>query len=287
MSRITFLGLRAMGRRMAQRLIDAGHTVTVWNRSDAAATALQAHGALVAASPREAAEGAEFVIAMVYDDIASRQVWLDPVAGAALGMAATAIAIESSTLTPAWVIELGQALRARGVELVDAPVAGSRPQAEAGQLIYMVGGTPQAVAAASPVLAHMGGGVHHVGGPGSGAWLKLSVNALFAAQVAAMAEQLSLLRGAGLDPDVALAALRAMPVTSPAAAGAAALMLAANYTPQAPVDLIAKDLEYALQSAAQLGRELPVTAIVHARLRAASAAGFGGENLVAIAKLYP
>ena len=121
---------------------------------------------------------------------------------------------------------------------------------------------------------------------GSGAWLKLAVNAFFATQVVAMAEQLNLLRKAGLDPQRALDSLRSMPVTSPAAAGAAALMLAGNYSPQAPVDLIAKDLDYALQSGASAGAPMPVTAAVKARFDAASLAGFGNENLVAVAKLY-
>jgi 3-hydroxyisobutyrate dehydrogenase len=103
------------------------------------------------------------------------------------------------------------------------------------------------------LLLALGGAVHHVGG-GSGAWLKLAVNALFGIQVAAMAEQLALLRGAGLDVARALAALKTMPVTRPAAAGAATLMLDGNFAPQAPVDLIVKDLGYALGSATQARR---------------------------------
>jgi 3-hydroxyisobutyrate dehydrogenase len=286
MSRITFLGLGAMGRRMAARLLAAGHPVTVWNRTPGPAAELHALGAQVAASPRAAAAEAEFVIAMVYDDEASRQVWLDPQHGAAAGTPPGAIAIESSTLTPGWVRELGAALATNGVSLLDAPVAGTRPQAEAGQLIYMVGGDAHAVDAGTPVLRAMGAAVHAVGGPGCGAWLKLAVNALLGAQTVAMAEQLAMLKRAGLDLPVALAALRGMPVTSASAAGAAALMLAGNFAPQAPVALIFKDLDCALRAAQGLGLDLALTNAVAQRFRAAEQRGLGAENLVAVAKLH-
>jgi 3-hydroxyisobutyrate dehydrogenase len=286
MQRIAFLGLGAMGRRMATRLIAAGHEVAVWNRSPEPTAALHALGAHVAQSPRAAVADADVVIAMVFDDAASRRVWLDPHDGAAAGMRAGVVAVESSTLSPAWIAELGATLAERAIPLVDAPVAGSRPQAEGGQLVFMVGGDAQAVTQVTPVLRAMGHSVHAVGAAGSGAWLKLAVNALFGTQVLAMAEQLSALRAAGLDLPAAVDALRAMPVTSAAAGGAAALMLAGNYAPQAPVDLITKDLSYALAAAAERGRDLPLTAAVKARFELAQAAGYGSENLVAVARLY-
>jgi 3-hydroxyisobutyrate dehydrogenase len=283
MNRIAFLGLGAMGSRMATRLVAAGHAVTVWNRSAAATEPLRAAGAAVAATPRAAVADADVAISMVFDDAASQAVWLDAGIGAIHALQPDAVAIEASTLTPAWIDRLGDALAARGVAFVDAPVAGSRPQAEAGQLIFMVGGDDATVARITPPLLAMGGAVHHVGPRGGGAWLKLTVNALFGTQVAAMAEVLAQWREAGLDPARALAALKAMPVTSPAAAGAAALMLAGQYAPQAPVALIAKDLGYALASA---GQPLPITQAVATRFAAARDAGFGDENIVAVARLY-
>lgn len=279
-TRIAFLGLGAMGQRMAARLLAAGQRVTVWNRSPGPSSALQQQGASVAATPREAAQDADIVFSMVFDDAASRRVWLDPVEGARLGLQTSAIAIECSTLSPSWVQELAAALP---VPLVDAPVAGSRLQAEAGQLIFMAGGAPEAVARVQPLLLQLGGAVHPVGASGSGAWLKLAVNSLFATQVTAMAELLALLRGAGLDPAPLLATLKTMPITSPAAAGAASLMLAGNDSPQAPVDLIHKDLRYALAASPQ---PLPLFHAVAARFQAAHDAGLGAENLVAVRKLY-
>ncbi|MGL4233447.1 MAG: NAD(P)-dependent oxidoreductase, partial [Casimicrobium sp.] len=169
---------------------------------------------------------------------------------------------------------------------IDAPVAGSRPQADAGQLIFMVGGETQAVDAARDVFSAMGGALHHVGPTGSGALLKLAVNALFGVQVATVAELLNFLSKNGADAPRALEALRAMPVMSPAAAGAGGLILAQNFAPQAPVDLIAKDLGYAVQSARNCDAVLPATEVAWRTYKRASDAGFGNENLVAVSKLF-
>ena len=285
MTRIAFLGLGAMGRRIATRLVDGGHEVTVWNRSAAPVEPFRATAAHVATTPREAVQDADVVWSMVYDDDASRDVWLDPTTGALAALRPGTLAIESSTLSPRWVTSLASEVEARDVHLVDAPVTGSRLQADGGQLIFLAGGRDEDVDALRPLFAIAGQAVHHVGAVGSGAILKLAVNAFFATQVVGMAEALDLLRRSGLDAR-ASGALAALPVTSAAAAGAARAMLAADYAPQAPVDLIAKDLSYALAHADEHGGTPSVTRTVAARFAAASAAGYGAENLVAVSKLY-
>jgi 3-hydroxyisobutyrate dehydrogenase len=150
----------------------------------------------------------------------------------------------------------------------------------------VVGGDAAAVNAATPVLMAMGSAVHRIGPVGHGARLKLAVNTLFATQVVAMAEQLGALAAGGVDTGVALNALKATPVLSPAAAGAGAGMLADTFAPMFPVDLVRKDIAYADATARSDGRELPLVAAVAERLAAASAAGLGAENLTAVAKLY-
>ncbi len=125
-----------MGSRMARRLLEAGHDLTVWNRTASAAEFLAARGAIVASTPREAARGADAVIAMVRDDEASAAIWSDGETGAFGGMRSGALAIESSTLTPAHVRAWGQEARDHGVAPVEAPVSGSRPQADGGHLLY-------------------------------------------------------------------------------------------------------------------------------------------------------
>lgn len=286
MSAIAVLGMGAMGSRIASRLLAAGHAVTVWNRSVLACESLIGLGAALASTPRDAAMNAEIVISMVFDDTASRAVWLDDETGALKGLVRGGLAIESSTLTPTCLGEIGASMAAQGVDFIDAPVAGSRLQADMGQLIFMAGGEIEAIERARPVLLQLGNSLHHIGPLGSGAWLKLAVNSLFGTQVAAIAEQIALLKAAGVDVDRAIAALKAMPVTSPAAAGAATLMLAGNFAPQAPVDLILKDLTYALLSAKHVDVNLPVTSAVADQFQAASAAGYGHENLVAVSKLH-
>lgn len=281
--KITILGLGAMGARMAARLLAAGHAVTVWNRSPGSAAALATQGSIIAETPRAAVAGAEIAIAMLRDDEASRRVWLAPDDGALAGLAPGAIAIESSTLTIGWVGELSAAMAARGAAFLDAPVAGSRPQAEAGQLIHLVGGEAAVLERARPVLATLGGAIHHAGAAGQGALLKLAVNTLFAVQVAAMAELVALLRQASPDAARLIELLGATPVCSPAAKGAAASMLASGFAPMFPVELVEKDLGY-FEAAA--GFAAPVAQATRGQYQAAMAAGLGQQHLTAVAKLF-
>jgi 3-hydroxyisobutyrate dehydrogenase len=286
MKNISILGVGAMGSRMAASLLKAGYTVTVWNRSVAKTQPLQAMGARVAVTPREAASGAHVVISMLRDDAASRSAWLDRSEGALAGMAAGSIAIESSTLTPVWVRELGQAAQSAGVEFLDAPVAGSRPQAEAGQLIYLVGGPAATLQRADAVLKSMSAAVHHAGDVGSGATVKLMVNALFGMQVAAMAELLGWAKRSGLDASKALEIMGSTPVASPAAKIAGQAMLAGNFTPMFPLELVEKDFSYALESASCSQSKLPVVRSTHAVMKTALSEGLAQDNLTVLIKLY-
>ena len=214
MSQIAILGVGAMGSRMALNLLRARHRVTVWNRRPSAAKALVEAGARWAGTPKDAAADAEFVIAMVRDNEASRQVWIDPETGAAAGMTSGSIAIESSTLTPEWIRELGATLAARGIALLDAPVVGSTPQAELAQLIYLVGGDAAIYARSQDVLTAMGSSLHHVGPVGSGAMAKLVTNALLGVQVTTIAELIGLLKWSGIDASRVLAAVSRTPAWS-------------------------------------------------------------------------
>ena len=138
------------------------------------------------------------VLACVRDDEAARAVWLDDERGAVQGLAAGALAIDSSTLTPDTVRELDAALREAGARFVEAPVVGSRPQAEARALVHLVGAREADFAAAQPVLARLGKAAHHLGAPGDGAVMKLAVNAYFATQAAALGELLGFAARAGV-----------------------------------------------------------------------------------------
>lgn len=276
MTRIAFLGMGAMGRRMVKHLVEAdgAHEVVVFNRTAARAEGL---GAPVASSPADAARDRDVVISMVTDDAAARALWLDPDRGALGAMTEGALAIEASTVTPTWIATLGAAADDAGVRLLDAPVVGSTPQAEAAALCWLLGGDAETVAEADPVLARMGNKRLHVGPAGHGAAFKLVVNALFATQVAALSELLAMATTQGLTPAVVAEHLATLPVTSPAAAGVLNLMVRGDHAPRFPIDLVHKDLTYAVDSGAG-----PLITEVAARFEAASRAGRGDDNLSAV-----
>jgi 3-hydroxyisobutyrate dehydrogenase len=286
MKHITFLGLGAMGARMAAALLDAGFSLTVWNRDASKADALVAHGATLAPTPREAAANADMVFAMVRDDEASRTVWLDEASGALAGMRAGSIAIECSTLTPAWVRTLGEHAVRHNVALLDAPVSGSRPQAEAKQLIFMVGGEAAALARAEPALKAMGAAVHHAGAIGAGATVKLFVNAMIGVQFAALAELIGAMKQTDVDAKVALDIFGATHVASPVAKNAGAAMLAQSYAPLFSIELVEKDFGYIERLRAPAEHMLPLVHATRMAQQRAMHAGLGEMNLTALVKLY-
>ena len=291
MAKIAFLGLGAMGSRMATSLLKAGHTLTVWNRDDSRTHPLTAAGARKAATPYEAAKGCEFVIAMLRDVPASRSVWLDAGTGALEGMAPDAIAIDSSTVTVAWAKELARTVTTKGMRFLEAPVVGSRPQADAGQLIYLAGGEHSTFAEAEPVLKQMAGTVHHTGLAGSAAMVKLSVNPLYAIQIAALGELLGLISREGFDTARCAEVLTSTPSASPAVKLAAGAMLARNFAPLFPIELVEKDLGYTVETATAHGPNhppvhLPLVAAAQAIFQQAVQAGHGEDNITGVAQLY-
>jgi 3-hydroxyisobutyrate dehydrogenase-like beta-hydroxyacid dehydrogenase len=275
-----------MGQRMAANLLQAGHNVHVWNRTAERCNELVARGATSHSTPREAAEQADFVISMLRDDIASRTVWLERECGALGGLKPDAIAIECSTLSLGWCTELAETVHAYNADFLDAPVIGSRPQAEARQLIQLVGGRPETLKLAHAVLETNADTIHHIGQPGHGMAMKLAVNALFGIQVAAMGELLGFLGQYGIDKHQSAVLLNRLPVTSPAAGVAAASMAAGNYAPLFPAELAHKDFEYAVDSAKSRDVELPITSSVRDLFARVIASGYGGENIHAVERLF-
>ena len=240
-------------------------------------------GAQPASTPAAAVAEADGVIAMLRDDEASRSVWLDPQHGALAALAPAAWVVESSTLTVAWVRELANAVGETGRDFVDAPVLGSRPQADEGQLVHLIGGSRAAVDRVTPVLAALGHARHHAGPAGSGAALKLIANTLFGIQVAALAELAGRMRQLGLNPADAFSQLGETPVMSQAGKGAVELILAGRHDPLFPVELVAKDFSYAVGDKAS---EMPVSAASAAVFDRAGELGLGNSNLTAVARLY-
>lgn len=199
MAKIGFLGVGRMGFGMAARLIAAGHEVTVFNRSPDRAAELVSAGAVPARTPREAAQGAEAIIAMVADDEASRAVWLGADGALAGDVAPGAFTVECSTLSRPWVLELAKHAAVQGFRYIDSPVTGLPEAAAAGALTLFVGAEQTHLEAVRPLLNPLCHHIVHFGDIGAGTAYKLVQNLLGSIQIAATAEALRTAELAGLD----------------------------------------------------------------------------------------
>ncbi len=278
---IAFLGLRAMGAPMASNLAAAGFALRVWHRSPARAEPFAATGATVCASPAEAVRGARFVVSMVADDEATREVMLGPDGVVAAAAPGTTI-VDSSTNSPAMSREVARAAVARGLSHLDAPVSGSIAQASGRELVFMVGGPQDAFDAARPLFDAMGRMARRMGDSGAGSTIKLVNNMLSGTMSAAIAEAMSVALAAGLEP----AAVQA--ILSEGAAGSRLTrtkipkMAAGDFSPQFQLGLMEKDLRYFLALAQEVDRPVPVASLVRTQLQAARRAGLGTQDVSAI-----
>lgn len=246
--RVAILGLGTMGSGMAGRVLSAGFPLCVYNRSREKAKRFEEAGASVSDTPREAAAQGEIVLSMVADDAASRAVWFGR-DGALAGAAPGAVLIESSTLSLNYVGELAAAATERGCEFLDAPVTGTKPHAESGQLLFLVGGPLQALTTARPALEVMSRGIIHLGPTGAGALLKLINNFLCGVQAASLAEASALIDAGGVDREKALSVLTNGAPGSPLVKTIASRSMAADADPSFLLRLMAKDLNYAVAEA--------------------------------------
>lgn len=279
--RIAILGLGTMGMGMARNLLKAGFAVSAYNRTPAKAAPLGTLGADIAGTPADAAHDADIVISMLSDDDASRNTWTGE-HGALSGAKPGALLVESSTVTPAWIAELALLASERNLHLLDAPVTGSRLQAEGGQLTFLVGGDPAVLDRARPALAAMSKEIVLLGPLGSGARMKLINNFLAGVQVASLAEAMAWIERSGLDREQALKILCNGAPGSPLINTISARMVAANYDVNFLLPLMRKDLHYAAADAATLNLELRTAKTAETRFADAIQAGHTGQDMSAI-----
>jgi 3-hydroxyisobutyrate dehydrogenase len=277
--KVALLGLGIMGSGMARQLLAHGFAPTVWNRDLSKTAALREAGAQVAASPVEAVREADVAIAMVASDVASRSVWID--SGALAAMKPNSIVIESSTLTIDWSRELAAAATARTLKILDAPVTGSKSQAQSGSLRFLVGGDAGVLARARPVIEAMGSFIH-VGPQGSGTLLKLINNFVCGVQVASFAEALAMIERSGLEVNQAVEVLTGGAPGSPLVKTVAQRMLERAYDPHFFVPLMAKDLAYAGDAFGAAGIASALAEAARDRYLAAANAGFEQKDISAI-----
>ncbi len=224
MAKIGFLGLGRMGSGMAARMVAAGHEVRVFNRSQGKVAELVAQGATAAETPREAAEHADAIIAMVADDTASRAVWFGP-EGALAEASAGAFAVECSTLSRTHMLELARAAAAQGLRFLDSPVTGLPEAAAAGELTLFVGANSTDLDDARPLLAPLCDRIVRFGEVGTGTTYKLMQNLLGSIQIVATAEALRTAELAGLDPPTVMDTLSRGNAASPTVLRAGRLIL--------------------------------------------------------------
>jgi 3-hydroxyisobutyrate dehydrogenase len=281
MSTVAFIGLGAMGSRMAMNLHAAGHKLRVYNRDKAKTKPFADKGIEVCDSPAAAAKGAEFVCSIVSDDVATRAVMLG--ASGVIGAAAQGtIVLDSSTNTPAMAKEVAKAAAAKGIFYLDAPVSGSLIQAQGKELVILVGGDKAAFDKAQPVLGAMGRMVRRIGDTGAGATLKLINNMLSASLTAAIAEGAQAAEAAGLDKDAT------MEVLNEGAAGSRLMktklpkIFKRDFTPQFQLELMDKDLRYYLALAQDLDCPAPIASLVRSQFQAAKRAQLGKLDSCAV-----
>lgn len=280
MARVAFLGLGQMGAPMAGRLLQAGHGLTVWDLVPGSGAALVLRGAELAPSPAAACLGADFIITMLPDPEALESVAFGA-AGIAPSLTPGQTVVEMSTVGPA----AARSLRARlaPIATVDAPVLGSVPEAEAGQLSIFVGGSSADFELVRPVLESLGR-PRHVGGPGIGAATKLAVNVTIVAAMAVIGEALAIGGALGVSREVLLDSLVDSPLGG-LAKRKRALIEAGEFPPQFKLRLAAKDIRLVDSAATSAGLRTPVTGAVHQWLEEAERAGAGGLDFAALVAL--
>ncbi|HXG41054.1 MAG TPA: NAD(P)-dependent oxidoreductase [Candidatus Limnocylindrales bacterium] len=283
MERVGFVGLGTMGRAMAANLARAGFPLTVWNRTPGRAGPLIELGATEAASPAELARRSEVVVVCVSDTPDVEAVLFGP-DGLAEGLAAGALVVDCSTISPSATRAFAARLAERGIGLVDAPVSGGSEGARDATLTIFVGGDDAAVGRARPILAALGRTITHLGPVGSGQAAKAVNQVILAGTYLGVAEGIVLALKAGLDVDRLVPALAAGAARSWVLENRSGRMIANDYPLGFRLALHLKDLGIGLELGREVGAALPVAGLA-AQLEAGLVAeGHGDDDNAALAR---
>ena len=277
---IAFLGTGRMGGPMAANLALAGFEVRAWNRTADRAEALAEDGAVPAASPAHAVDGAGILITMLADGPTTEQVWrkVEGVLAANPGL----IWVQMATVGLDWTQRFAVAAGRYGVSFFDAPVSGSQGPAEAGELVILASGPSGLREAVAPVFDVLGRHTAWLGPAGNGTRAKLVLNNWLADLAETTAENLSFARRLGLDQSALVDLLESTPLGAPYAIQKARVMLAGDFTPGFALKHALKDADLAAQAARESGTELPLTEALLPRWRLAAATGHAEDDVAAI-----
>jgi 3-hydroxyisobutyrate dehydrogenase len=278
----TILGAGIMGCGAAGVLAETGFVTKIWNRTPGKAGAALDRGATAAHTIADAVTQADVVISFLADDDASRSVWTGAQGALAL-MKPGAVAVESGTMSPAWIKSLASEAHARGLRFLDAPVTGSKVQAASGQLVLFVGGSPEDHAVAKPVLDAISQQQIHFGPVGSGAVYKLINNMLAASQLAALGEGLELARQSGIDMNAVASAVPIGAFASKIVLGKLPNALAGTHDDvHFALRWMLKDVSYAVDLADELGVSMDIIGRTQTAFARGVAEGLGDKDVGAV-----
>jgi len=278
MANVGFIGLGVMGAPMALNILKGGHSLCVFDLNPDAVARLVQAGATACKSPREVGAASDFVVTMLPEPhhVEGAVLGKD---GVAEGLRKGGIVIEMSTIDPTTSQRIGDELRARGMNLVDSPVGKTSEHAVSGTLTLMIGGEPEAIAAAEPVLDCMGDEKYYCGGPGMGHAMKITNNVLATTIMVANTEALALGLKCGLTLDLMQRVMRnTMAWNSQFSTAMPKKAFVGDASPGFAIDLAAKDVRLACELEERLGIESRIGRAGHAALKAASDAGYGARD---------
>ena len=257
-AKLGFIGLGNMGSRIAQRLLDHGYQLCVYDRDLTKVEAIAQRGAAVAENILQLARTVDVVLSCLTNDDAVRSVYSEP-AGVLAGARSKTVVLEMSTIAPESSRELHRIGARGGIEVLDVAISGSTPAAEQGILTLLVGGNEEVFRAAKPIFHAIAKQYFLLGGSGSGTAMKLVVNTLLGVGMQAIAEAVVLGEKAGIDRERLLTVLSKTAVIAPAHVGKLAKAAINDYTQQFPLSLMNKDFQLILEAAAQENVAMPAT----------------------------
>lgn len=284
-TKVGFIGLGIMGKPMSKNLLKAGYEIVVSDHNSEAADELVALGAQKVSSPKKIAELCDVVITMLPNSPQVKTVALGE-NGIIEGARPGSVFIDMSSISPLASREIHDALKQKGIDMLDAPVSGGEPKAIDGTLSVMVGGDKAIFDKYQPLLKAMAGSVVHTGDIGAGNVTKLANQIIVAVNIAAMSEALTLATKAGVNPDLVFQAIRGGLAGSTVLEAKAPMVMDRNFKPGFRIDLHIKDLANALDTSHGIGAQLPLTASVMEMMHALRVDGLGQADHSALACYY-
>lgn len=284
-TKVGFIGLGIMGKPMSKNLLKAGYDIVVSDHNSEVANELEALGAQTVSSAKEIAELCDVIITMLPNSPDVKAVALGE-NGIIEGARPGCVLIDMSSISPLASREIHDALKQKGIDMLDAPVSGGEPKAIDGTLSVMVGGDKAIFDKHQALLKAMAGSVVHTGDIGAGNVTKLANQIIVAVNIAAMSEALTLATKAGVNPDLVFQAIRGGLAGSTVLEAKAPMVLDRNFKPGFRIDLHIKDLANALDTSHGIGAQLPLTASVMEMMHALRVDGLGQADHSALACYY-